>query len=54
MEEPDIDYGLWDDENGFLDYNSLFLNFKFNEGVLVAKYVNRITHPIATDIKFRL
>ena len=54
MEEPDIDHGLWDDENDFLDYSSPFLDFGFDEGQLVEEYVNRIMHPIATDIEFRL
>ena len=42
MADPDIDHGLWDDENGFLDYNSPFLEFGFDEGESVNEYVNRI------------
>ena len=52
MADLDIDHGLWDDENGFLDYNSSFLEFGFDEGESVNEYVNRIMQPIATDTNF--
>ena len=54
MADPDIDHGLWDDENDFLDYNSPFLEFDFDEGESVNEYVNRIMQPIATDTEFHL
>ena len=52
MVDPDINHGL--DENDFLDYNSPFLEFGFDEEESVNEYVNRIMQPIATDTKFRL
>jgi len=54
MADPDIDHGLWDDENGFLNHNSPFLEFGFDEGESVNEYVNRIMQPIATDTEFHL
>ena len=54
MANPDIDHGMWDDENGFLNYNSPFLEFDFDEGESANEYVNRIMQPIATDTEFRL
>ena len=51
---PDIDHGLWDDENGFLKYNLPFLEFGFDEEESVNEYVNRIMQLIATDTEFRL
>ena len=54
MADPDIDHKLWDDKNGFLDYNSSFLEFSFDEGESVNGYVNRIMQIIATDTEFRL
>ena len=45
MADPGADHGLWDDENVFLDYTSLFLDFRFNKGESVEEYVNRTQLP---------
>ena len=47
-----MDHGLWDNKNGFLNYNSLFLKFGFDEGESVNEYVNQIMQLIATDTNF--
>jgi len=40
MADSKIDHRLWDDENGFLYYNSPFLEFGSDEGESVNDYVN--------------
>ena len=52
MLDPDIDHRLWDDENDFLDYNSLLLKFGFNEGESVNEYVNRICNQLLPTPNF--
>ena len=52
MTDPDIDHGLWDDDNGFLDYNSPFLEIGFDEGESVMNMLIELCNQLLPTPNF--
>ena len=53
MTDSNVDHGIVEDNQGFLNIESLFLDFQFNPEKTV-EYVNRITFLVAENVEFRL